>query len=192
MRFVNGIEKMVRFIIFFVPSILLAQYDDRVQYYGIPKSVVLFKGGCEPQTTCRTNLQGQDKDFSLRWSRYREGSRYFMAMEINGQKFNVSTRLELIRSKPFPLELYIFSSVLKLYGSLSAGGSGGLYVHYFSRGNDGNFHYLGRFPFLAYEKDSGHFVGGENFAPGEHITSYYKLEENSLVLKRTENSLDEQ
>ena len=174
----------MKVLIPFLPLVLSAQYD------GIPKSVALFKEGCEPQTTCRTNLRGQDEDFFLRWSRYRGGSRYFISMDIEGKTFDISTRRELIRNKPFPLELYIFSPLLKLYGSLSAGGSGGLYVHYFSRDEDG-FHYLGRYPFLVYDRDSGHFVGGENFGPGEHITSYYKLEKNSLVLKKTENSLDD-
>ena len=115
-----------------------------------------------------------------------------MAMEINGQTFNISTSPELIRGKPFPLDLYIFSPSLKLYGSLSAAGTGGVYVHYFLRDGDGVFHHLGRLTFLAYDEDSGRLVRGENFGPGERITSYYKLVENSLVLERTENSLDGQ
>ena len=180
---------MVKFIRLFalaVPVALSAQYE------GFPQKVVLFEEGCEAQTTCRTNLRGQDKDFSLRWESFTEGTTSFIAMEINGQIFNVSTSLELIRSYPFPLRMYVFSPSLKLYGSLAASGTGGVYIHYFSRDGDGVFHYLGRRTFISYDADSGYLIGGEKFSASEYQTYYYKLVDNSLVLERTENSLDEQ
>ena len=175
--------KLIRLFVF-IPFCLFAAD-------GLPEKIILFRDGCEKETICRTNLRGREKDFNLIWKSYKEGMHDFLEIKIEKNTFHISMAPDLIKSKPFPLRLYIFSNSLKLYGALSNAGSAGLFVNYFSRDSNGNFHYLGLFPFLVYDEISGHFVGGENVSSKLHLVSYYKLENNSLVLKKTENALDQ-
>ena len=173
----------MKFFLFFPLCILATE--------GFPKKIILFEAGCEKETTCRTNFQGKEKDFVLRWRNYEEGSEHFLAMDIEGKAFHVPISPHLMKSDPFPLRLYVFSDTLKLYGSLYNEGTGGVYINYFSRDENG-FHYLALSPFLSYDASSSHFIGGENVGPGEYITYYYRLEGNSFALERTENSLDQE
>ena len=32
----------------------------------VPEEITIFKQGCSPQTDCKTNFQGIEKDFTLR------------------------------------------------------------------------------------------------------------------------------
>ena len=157
---------------------------------GIPESIGAFSDICKPKTSCRTNFQGHAKDFGFHWRSYKEGRRHYLEVRMEGDIFQVPIAPWHITDYPFPLELYIFSPSLKLYGLLSNNGSAGIFVNYFSRDGEG-FHYLGVFPILTYDKNSGHFIGGEFISSSEHLVSYYKLENNALVLDRTENTLDE-
>ena len=171
-----------KIFVIFIPFSLLAVAT-------FPEEVTIFSMGCDRATACQTNFQTQEKDFVLRWKDYREGRRYFLEIEMEGGTFPIPTAPHLIRDDPFPFKLYIFSDSLKLYGSFSNDGTAALFTNYFSRDENG-FHYLGRFPFLAYDRDSGYFVGRENISPDLHLVSYYKLEDNSLVLQKTENALE--
>ncbi len=178
----------MKLISFFIPSLFSLPL---LAANGLPEKVILFKKGCERETACRTHFQGREKDFTLTWKSYREGVDDFLEIKIENETFHISTAPDLIKSHPFPMKLYIFSNSLKLYGSLSNAGSAGLFVNYFYRDSNHRFHYLGLFPFLVYDKSSGYFISGENIDPKLHLISYYKLENNSLILKKTENALEQ-
>ena len=157
-----------------------------------PENVIVFKQGCRPETDCRTSFNGREKDFSLRWKSYREGLESFLELKIEGDTFHISISPDMVRSHPFPFHLFIFSDSMKLYGAFQGGGSGGVFINYFFRDQKGRFHYVGWAPFLIYDEKTGYFVGGEKASANEHITTYYKLEGTSLVLKKTLSSLDKE
>ena len=167
-----------------VPFVLIAQQD------AMPRETTLFRE-CEPETICRTDAVGLTEPFSLRWRNKKEGKNdFFLIMEIGGGIFEVPMSPDFIRAWPFPLRLYIFSDTLMLYGLASNVGSGGIYVNYFARDEDGSFHYLGLFPFLSYDKDSGYFVGGESHGSVGYTTYYYRLDVGALDLVKVEDFFD--
>ena len=144
-----------------------------------PKVVTVFEHGCSPQTDCKTNFQGQEEDFTLRWGSYKEGGGDFFELNIEGDTFNIPLSRYNV-SNSFSFSLFIFPNSIKLYGSLI-----GNETNYFLRDENGRFHYLGLTPYLFYDPNSGDFTGGINIRGG-HIAYYYKLEKTSLVLKKKE------
>ena len=158
---------------------------------GIPESIGAFSDICKPKTPCQTNFQGHAKDFGFHWRSYKEGREHYLEVKMETNTFHIPIApWHITEDYPLPLELFIFSPSLKLYGLISNSGSGGIFINYFSRDGEG-FHYLGVFPILVYDKDTGHFIGGVNYSSSTHLVSYYKLENNALILDKTENTLDE-
>ncbi len=177
------------FGIFLTPLSLAAQQDGEPQMVR-PQDTVIFKE-CLPETVCRSDLAGLAKDFTLRWSS-RRVEKYLecMTMEMEGRTFEITMSPDFVRSISFPLDLVTFSDDLTLYGIIADTGISNVFVNYFTRDDDGAFHYLGKFPHLSfYDESRGLLVGSERYWSGNSSTHYFKLKDTSLVLEYFENSL---
>ena len=177
------------FGIFLMPLSLAAQQDGEPRFVR-PQETVIFKE-CLPETVCRSDLAGLAEDFTLRWSsrtgRHREEC---MTMEMEGRTFGITMTPDLVGSIPFPLRLLTFPDDLALYEIITGRGIANEYADYFTRDDDGAFHYLGHFPsFFRYYKNQGLLYGSERIVSGHGLGYYFKLEDNFLVLEKFEDSL---
>ena len=113
-----------------------------------------------------------------------------MTMEMEGRTFGITMTPDLVGSIPFPLRLLTFPDDLALYEIITGRGIANEYADYFTRDDDGAFHYLGHFPsFFRYYKSQGLLYGSERIVSGHSLGYYFKLEDNFLVLEKFEDSL---
>ena len=66
-----------------------------------------------------------------------------------------------------------------MYGLISTEAAYNAYIHYFTRTEEG-FHYLGRFPVLHYDNESGQFIGYARVEEKTY-TFYYTLDGHQLT-----------
>ena len=175
---------LMKALVFLAPLSLAAQNEK-------PKIIGIL-GDCPPDTDCGTNVPDElAQNFTLRWRvKLHKTYEVFLVMEMEGKTFEVPMAPDFVHGLSFPFNLHIFPDGPTLYGIISNGGSGGVFTNYFSRDDDGAFHYLGLFPGLLYNKESGYLVGGTKVSPGEQLIYHYKLKDNVLVLEKTENTLE--
>ena len=144
-----------------------------------PDALVVLKKGEDCRSSC-TARHGDDAPFTLSFDSYEEGYDIFINLRIDGREFK-----GLIIDRPFiengslPFEKYRFPRHT-LYGLLSSISTKNMEVHYFIR-SDGGFSYLGEFPSLSYDMESGLFIGFFHHGMARGSTYYYRLQDNRLV-----------
>ena len=144
-----------------------------------PDALVILKKGEDCRSSC-TARHGDDAPFALSFDSYEEGYNMFINLRIDGREFR-----GLIIDRPFiengslPFRKYRFPRHT-LYGLISSMSTKNMEVHYFIR-SDGIFSYLGEFPNLKYDTESGLFIGFFHHGMARSSTYYYRLQEGRLL-----------
>ena len=143
-----------------------------------PDALVVLKKEEDCRSSC-TARHGDDAPFTLSFDLYEEGYGMFINLRIDKREFGglvVSRRF--IKKGSLPFRKYRFPRHT-LYGLVSSISTKNMEVHYFIR-SDGGFSYLGEFPRLSYDTESGLFVGFFN-SRDWFTRYYYRLQDGRLV-----------
>ena len=144
-----------------------------------PDASLILERGKDCRSSC-TARQSDGEPFALSFNSYREGSHTYINLQIGGREFRglmISRRLITDGS----LHFYQFQFPQHtLYGLISHSSTKNMDIHYFIR-SDGGFSYLGEFPSLSYDTQSGLFVGFFLSSAMEDSTHYYRLQDDRLT-----------
>ena len=167
---------VLKLLLFVILTIVLFTPANGVE--SIAFQELLFQT-CANPCTLRT---GTSPPFKISYKVYKEGSRFFVDVELNDKKFpGLVVSLDSADGYlPFYQYQFFDDHRFGMYELISSSHISTEYSHYFVQ-KRGQFSYLGLFASLSYDANDDVFIAREGHGRGDYWKRTYKLVENRLV-----------